>query len=318
MANRPLVTVVTVAYNAARYIRDAIESVLAQEYDNIEYIIGDDCSTDETWRIISEYHDSRIKAYRNETNIREYPNRNKAIELATGKYLIFIDGDDIIFPHGVGFFVNMMEAFPEAAMAIQKNYYNNLLYPALMKPEQTLRNSFYGKFNLLTSSFASDFFKTEVLKKWKLRTDYISGDEEIRLRIAMHYPILFVAGWVSWPRETPDQASSQITLARWIKEYYQYTGSVLGEANKEIDDELRKDMRAAAKKYVARRIILLFRKGNFSAVRNVKDSLGFSWAQVLKYYNYKPAYNDTLENYTPEKPFRNGFLNKLSARPHGH
>jgi len=314
MQDKPLVSVVTVAYNAHRYIRDAIESVLAQEYDNIEYIIGDDCSTDETWSIIQEYHDPRIRAYRNEGNLREYPNRNKAIDLATGKYLIFIDGDDIIFPHGIGFFVSMMESFPEAALAIQKNYYNNILYPALMKPEQTLRNSFYGKFNLLTSSFASDFFRMDVLKKLKLPTDYISGDEEIRLKIAMHYPIVFVAGWVSWPRETPGQASSRIGFSNWIKEYYQYTLQILSNANKEIGSDLLHDMKATAKRHVARCIILLIRKGNFRGAKEIQHSLGFSWAQVMKYYNYKPAYNDTLENYTPDNPFKNGFLNRIPGK----
>jgi len=310
MQDKPLVSVVTVAYNAHRYIRDAIESVLAQEYDNIEYIIGDDCSTDETWSIIQEYHDPRIRAYRNESNLREYPNRNKAIDLATGKYLIFIDGDDIIFPHGIGFFVSMMESFPEAALAIQKNYYNNLLFPALMKPEQTLRNNFYRKFNLLTSSFASDFFKTEILKKWKLPTNYISGDEEIRLKIAMHYPVLFVAGWVSWPRETPGQASSRISPGRWMKENFQYTLNILSEPNKEINEEILEDMRAAARKRLARFILVLIRKRNFSAARELQNSLGFSWTQVMKYYRYKPVYNDTLDEFTPSNPYRNGFLRK--------
>src|SRR5438105_4541179 len=100
----PLVTVITVTYNSAAYVRDAIESVLAQTYDNIEYIIGDDYSTDNTWQIIREYKDERIRAYRNEKNLGEYPNRNKAISLATGKYLIFIDGDDILYPHGIAYY----------------------------------------------------------------------------------------------------------------------------------------------------------------------------------------------------------------------
>ena len=60
---RPLVSVVTVTYNSALYVRDALESVLAQTYTDLEYIICDDCSTDDTWKIISEYPDTRIKAY---------------------------------------------------------------------------------------------------------------------------------------------------------------------------------------------------------------------------------------------------------------
>ena len=307
---QPLVTVITVTYNAARYIRDAIESVLAQDYINLEYIIGDDCSTDETWQIISEYRDPRIRAYRNEQNLREYPNRNKAIDLATGKYLIFIDGDDIIFPHGIGFFVQMMEAFPEAGMAIQKNYYNNILYPALLSPEQTLRNHFYGKFDLLTSSFASDFFKTSLLKEWKLSTKYISGDEEIRLKLAMHYPVLFVAGWVSWPRETPGQASSRIIASRGLVENYRYSTEILSMQNKNIDPALIKDMHGVIKKRMAKFILYFLGRGKMGMVKDLLAETGLTGRTIMNYYKYKPLYHDMLQEYSPSNPFKNGFLKK--------
>ena len=92
----PLVTVITVTYNSSLYIRDAIESVLTQPYPNFEYIIADDCSTDNTWDIINEYKDSRIKKYRNETNLKEYPNRNKAVTMASGDYVVFVDGEKTV------------------------------------------------------------------------------------------------------------------------------------------------------------------------------------------------------------------------------
>ena len=112
----PLVTIITVTYNSSKYVRDAIEGVLAQTYTNIEYIIGDDCSTDDTWSIIREYKDPRIKAYRNETNLGEYPNRNKAILMSTGEYLLFIDGDDYIYPHGLSYYVDLITKYPQAAI----------------------------------------------------------------------------------------------------------------------------------------------------------------------------------------------------------
>jgi hypothetical protein len=310
---KPLVTVVTVTYNSARYVRDTIESVLAQTYSNIEYIIADDCSKDDTWKIVQEYADMRIKAYRNETNLREYPNRNKAIDLATGKYLIFIDGDDIIFPHGIGFFVSMMEAFPKAAMAIQKNYINNLLYPALFEPEDSMRNFFYSRGHLLTSSFASNFFRTDVLKKWKLNTKYTTGDEEIRLKIAATHPVLFVAGWVSWPRETPGQASATMAEGVGHMETYRMTDEVLQGVIKDgLDPALTADMQSVQKKKMARYILSLLRKGKFGVARNCMKQLDFRFAEVLKYRNYVPRFNDVLEGYTPASPLKKGFLHKFS------
>jgi len=309
----PLVSVVTVTYNSARYVKDTIESVLAQDYSNIEYIIGDDCSTDDTWNIIQGYHDPRIRNYRNDKNLREYPNRNKAIGLATGKYLIFIDGDDIIFPHGVSFFVTMMEAFPDAGMAIQKNYQNNLLFPALLSPEDTLKNHFYGKVDLLSSSFTSDFFRTDLLKKWKLSERYIVGDEEIRLKLAFHHPVLFVAGWVSWPRETPNQASSRIDNAQRMAEIYQFSTELLSKAGAlGFDADLTNDMQAHINMHLSRLALHYLRKGKAAAARQLLSGTGFTWQKVYKFYAYRKQFDDVLASYTTSNPYRNGFLNKVS------
>ena len=315
---RPLVSVVTVTYNSALYVRDALESVLAQTYTDLEYIICDDCSTDDTWKIISEYSDPRIKAYRNETNLREYPNRNKAIGLAMGEYLIFIDGDDVIFPHALEFFVSMMEAFPEAGMAIQKNYLNNVLYPALLEPDETLRNHFYGEKDLLTSSFASNFFRTALLKKWMLKTGYITGDDEIRLRIAAHYPILFVAGWVTWPRETPGQASSKVAGGVGLAEAYRYTIDILSEPDlpalhadlPALSLALRADILCMLKKRLAQQVLRLLRKGKLGAVAGFLRSTGSQWRDIGKYVRHQPAFKDILADHSPSAPLKKGFLNK--------
>src|SRR4030095_12993406 len=239
LIEHPLVTVITVTYNSASFVRDAMESVLAQTYENIEYIIGDDHSADATWSIVQEYKDTRIVAYRNEKNIGEYANRNKAINLATGKYLIFIDGDDFIYPHGVEYFTGQMERFPQAAYAVQKGYTSNVVYPVLLKPVEVLKNFYFGKFNLLTSSFASNFFNTEILKSvGGLSNQYVTADEEIRLRLAAQFPVLFVQGWVSWPRETPGQASSRIYDGTGLIESVKMSRELL--ENNLIDDSALK------------------------------------------------------------------------------
>lgn len=310
---RPLVSVITVTYNSARYVTDTIESVLAQTYPHIEYIIGDDCSTDETWAIISRYKDARIRAYRNETNLREYPNRNKAIDMATGKYLIFIDGDDIIFPHGIGFFVSMMEAFPEAAMAIQKNYHNNVLFPAFFTPEETLRNNFYGDYSLLSSSFCSNFFRTDLLKKWKLNPAFIAGDQEIRMKLAARYPVLFVAGWVSWPRETPGQASSKLSRKEFYFESFQFIRDIFTAKDLPVDDRLVKDILDTCKRNAVWFSIRLLLQGKWKSLSSFLKITGFGLSDIIRYYSYKTIYTDVLKDYSPTAPFKKGFLNKIPS-----
>lgn len=91
----------------------AIESVLAQTYRNFELIITDDCSRDSSLQIAQRYQaDRRVKVYRNERNLGDYANRNRAASLAKGKYLSYVDADDLIHPHCLETMVHAMEMFP--------------------------------------------------------------------------------------------------------------------------------------------------------------------------------------------------------------
>jgi glycosyltransferase involved in cell wall biosynthesis len=93
----PIVSIIMCTYNRANYLREAIESVLAQTYSDWELLILDDCSTDNTKDIVSEYQakDPRIVYIKNDKNLGINKNRNKALELSTGKYIAVLDSDDI-------------------------------------------------------------------------------------------------------------------------------------------------------------------------------------------------------------------------------
>lgn len=100
MFSEGLVSIVTPNYNCARFISQTIESVLAQTYTSWEMLIVDDCSTDGSYEIALEYsvRDSRIKVLRNEKNSGAAISRNKAIELAQGEFIAFLDSDDLWMP----------------------------------------------------------------------------------------------------------------------------------------------------------------------------------------------------------------------------
>lgn len=92
----PLVSVITVTYNADEHIEKSICSVLNQSYDNIEYIIVDGGSTDQTVRIINS-HGSRISRFISEPDRGIYDAMNKAINIAAGEWLFFLGADDILY-----------------------------------------------------------------------------------------------------------------------------------------------------------------------------------------------------------------------------
>ena len=95
-----LVSIITPSYNSAAYIAEMIESILAQTYTNWELLITDDCSTDDSVKIIESYatKDSRIKLFRLASNSGAGIARNKSIEEARGRYIAFCDSDDLWKP----------------------------------------------------------------------------------------------------------------------------------------------------------------------------------------------------------------------------
>lgn len=116
----PLVSVLMTSYNREKYIAEAIESVLASSYSDFELIIVDDGSTDATVAIAKrfEMEDSRITVYANEKNLGQFQNRNKAAGYATGKYIKYLDSDDVIYDWGLTYCVDLMEKYPAVGMGI--------------------------------------------------------------------------------------------------------------------------------------------------------------------------------------------------------
>lgn len=93
-----LVSIIMPSYNTAKFIGETISSVLAQTYTNWELIIVDDCSTDNTDEIVAGYDDPRIKYLKNEKNSGAAISRNYALREATGKWIAFLDSDDLWYP----------------------------------------------------------------------------------------------------------------------------------------------------------------------------------------------------------------------------
>lgn len=94
-SSQPIVSVIMPAYNCEKYISTAIESVLSQDIP-LELIIINDCSKDGTEQIINRYvsTNSNIRYYNNETNLGASGTRNRAVKLALGEYIAFLDSDD--------------------------------------------------------------------------------------------------------------------------------------------------------------------------------------------------------------------------------
>jgi len=114
----PVVSVIVPVYNGEKYLRQALESVLAQTHTNWELIIVDDGSTDSSPQIIGEFasRDSRVKAVA-QGNAGQSSARNRAAGLACGEYLSFLDQDDYYMPRHLEYLAEYMDSHEDVGMA---------------------------------------------------------------------------------------------------------------------------------------------------------------------------------------------------------
>jgi len=120
-----LVSIITPSYNSAKFISQTIESAVEQSYQNWEMIIVDDCSPDNANKIIEEYckKDNRIKLIKLEKNNGPAVARNRAIEESKGRYIAFLDADDLWKPEKLEKQLTFMH---ESGCAFSYSYYETI------------------------------------------------------------------------------------------------------------------------------------------------------------------------------------------------
>lgn len=210
----PRVSVVMPVYNAEKYVKGAIESILKQTYPNIELIIVNDASTDSSRTIIEGYQDDRIILINNEKNLKIQKSLNIGFKRASGRYIARMDSDDISLPTRIQVQVRFMESNPEvdicgtflkrfngrhdiwkyptkdADIKAAMFYFCPLGHPTVMLRSESLKN-----FNL---SYAQKHYTQEDYEFWIRSAEY--------LRFAnIPEPLLLY-------RHHPEQVTKQTTL----------------------------------------------------------------------------------------------------------
>ena len=145
--HQPLVSIITPAYNAEKYIKETIESVLGQTYKNWELIVVNDGSTDDTEEIIRSFDDPRVVLL-SQKNSGVSSARNLGIQSSKGEYITFLDADDVLPPESLSVRVQYLESHPDVDLVdgnisikdadikndigIYEPYYEGLLLPRLL------------------------------------------------------------------------------------------------------------------------------------------------------------------------------------------
>lgn len=284
MNSNLLVSVLMVTYNQEKYVVTAIESVLASTYRDFELIIVDDRSKDKTFEIAKSYEmkDTRVRVYLNENNFGDYPNRNKAASYAKGKYLKYVDGDDLIYPWGLALLVKMMEQFPEAGWGLCSLIQNESRpYPFILTPKQAYEYEYFGP-GIFHKAPLSSIIKKEIF-------DEVGGFEHVRMagdfemwnKLAQKYPLLLMSDGIVWHREHAQQESKVLTKNMFIfyGAYEKYRIQYLKHINCPLDEKKVKAAIKKIKKKALKYLIMsiLFLNKNLFIISFIKIKVYYAW-----------------------------------------
>lgn len=227
---KPLVSVLMTCWNREKYIGAAIESVLASTFENFELIICDDCSSDNSYAIAEGYaaKDSRIKVYRNEKNLGDYPNRNRAASWAKGKYLMYVDSDDMILKDGIEKCMNCFLQFPEARFATYYRIGGDK--PFVLDSAVALREHFFKENYLMIGPGGTVIEKQYFNSINGFPEKYgPANDTYYNLKAASQSPVLLIPFEFYYYRRHEDQEFNN--SFSYLYNNYRYTNDALKELN---------------------------------------------------------------------------------------
>lgn len=226
---RPLVSILTPVYNGEKYLEECIESALAQTYENFEYVILDNASTDGTAQIIQRYasRDPRIRPHRNPHTVDALENHNLALTKidAHSAYCKVLHADDALSPTCLEKMVALAQANPKIGLiGAEAHFRHKTICQGLPTDQQVFSGAEAGRRTLQGSTYP--FFspsclmhRTEVLK----RRGLLYADTDIHADVKMCYEVLteWDFGFVHEPLTTirAHNDSRTSTLAAPLKKY---------------------------------------------------------------------------------------------------
>jgi glycosyltransferase involved in cell wall biosynthesis len=274
----PLVTVLTTVYNRAPYLAACIESVLAQTMDDLELIIVDDCSTDGSYAVAERYlSDPRVRLYRNDTNLGDYPNRNRAASLARGTYLKYVDGDDLIYPHCLELMVEGMETFHAAGYGISQEL-SGVMAPALLSPRDAYHSHFFET-GLFSAGPLDAIFRRDAFEELEgFSPARYTSDTDFFLRIGARWPgVMLVPGLVWWRhhegQESVEEGSSLERILDVTLRRHRNVCDALDSEYCPLSCREVRDIRRRVATQMLRFSLSLLRRGNFvGAGRTLREA----------------------------------------------
>ncbi len=268
--SKPLISVLVTSYNRENYIAQTIESILSQTYSSFELIISDNCSTDKTMKVAEKYAaDPRVSIYQNPVNIGQFPNRNQAASYARGKYLKYVDSDDLIYPTCLEIMAYAMEKFPEAGWGLYNDQDRVKPHPFVLSPREAYEYHYF-KMPIFERSPLGSIIKKSVFDAvGGFRDINMAGDFEMWHRLACHYPLVLFGSGIGWYRVHDSQEMNQ--YAHFVDQYSMIRKQYLTSKENPLEESSRLELISKAKSGLARQVVKNLVKMKFSYTKKLID-----------------------------------------------
>jgi glycosyltransferase involved in cell wall biosynthesis len=285
-ASAPSISVLVTVYNRDRYLTECLSSILESGWRDFEVIVVDDASTDGSWEIAKDFEsrDERVRAYRNDTNLGDYPNRRRAADLATGQYIKYVDSDDVIYPHGLAVMAEAMIANPAAALGISHSEPEaERPYPWCLDPEQAWRKEFLGG-GCLGAGPSGAMIKTAAFKEIGGFGNWgVLSDTHLWYRLSARWPVVLLPpGLVWWRKHDNQEFRSGDAKHAYLTRGFELTMQTLNSENAPLSASETSVAVKRARQHHARRLLAMALKSGrpIDAFRLARVS-GLSMAELI-------------------------------------
>lgn len=219
------ISIITPCYNSENYISETINSVLGQTYSDWEWWIVDDCSQDNSTEIIAQYNDHRINLIPLKKNVGAAQARNVAIEKASGRFITFLDSDDVWLPHfletSLNFLIENKEELVYATYKRHDEKLQPLLYDFEAEDNIDYQRILYNcPIPMLTSMYDTQRIGKVKIPEVDMREDYAMWLEvlkKIPIARAIKEPLAIYR-----IRESSYSRNKLLILRKQFAVYYQY------------------------------------------------------------------------------------------------
>lgn len=278
-----LVSVCIPSYNASKYIKETIQSVLDSTYSKLEIIVNDDASTDNTRAIVESLGDPRVRFYQNESNLGPGKNWNRTMEKVSGEFVGLLNHDDLYGPFWLSLAVHVLKKYPHIGWTASANRVINgkgeTLGAASPLPEtrEYSRGEAFlwvAEMNTLSSNYIARRKIMEEIGYYDEEASY-AADVDLFLRLASRYPLYYSSNphHAAW-RLHADNLSHQIGLVTKIADTFRLLDKTFG--NNDLPEELmqyKKPCYIYHYNKVLKTAQALLKKGDLETVQHLIDLL---------------------------------------------